>query len=110
MVSSNPYSIRFTEKQRRYIQAKAHEMHCTEAAWIKYKLFDGQALVQNKELSHLKYLLGQTRYASNLNQLAKHANQGNVIGGPDTEQIIIESRDHIVLMSRTLISAIGLRA
>ena len=65
---------------------------------------DQQALTQ------LLALLGQTRLANNLNQIARSANSGSLLIDEDTERLIVEARDEVADMRRILMGALGLDA
>lgn len=55
-------------------------------------------------------LLGQSRIANNLNQLAYHANVGSLAMDDVARGQIDEAYEHILFMRNTLMKALGLRA
>ncbi len=95
------------------------------------ELADGMALstfiraqVLNKALSHRKRrsvasvadkqalaqilgLLGQSRIANNLNQLAYHANTGSLAVDEETRAQISEAYDHVAFLRQSLLKALG---
>ena len=52
-------------------------------------------------------LLGQSRIASNLNQLAYHANIGALIVGEDEKAQIAEANTHLATIRALLMEALG---
>lgn len=65
---------------------------------------DRQAVAQ------LLGLLGQSRIANNLNQLAYHANVGSLAMDDAARSQIEEAYEHILFMRSTLMKALGLNA
>jgi hypothetical protein len=61
-------------------------------------------------LVRLLGLLGQSRIASNLNQLAKAANSGSLPVTPETEAALQEAAADVRAMRRLLLEALGLEA
>ena len=53
-------------------------------------------------------LLGQSRMANNLNQLAHHANTGSLLVDEETLSQISEAYEHVIAMRDALIRALGL--
>ena len=121
MSDNPPYSIRFTQAQRDFIREQASAMNMKDAQWIRHRLFSETALTpskqkhvllplsQEKELAQILYLLGQSRMANNLNQIAKAVNTGTLIVDPEVYAQIDKSYRGIQWMRRTLIQALGLR-
>ncbi|WP_272641330.1 plasmid mobilization relaxosome protein MobC [Marinomonas mediterranea] len=116
-----PYSIRLSNNLRRAIREQAQKADQTESLWIREALIAAcdlpapqQAKLhpeqRSKELSQILYLLGKSRYANNLNQIAKAANTGTLIISPDVYAQIDESHHAILWMRSTLITALGLKA
>ncbi|MGV6804632.1 MAG: hypothetical protein ACWA49_10535 [Ruegeria sp.] len=60
-------------------------------------------------MARLLAMLGQTRIASNLNQLAKMAHLGTLPVLPDTEHDIRRACADVALMRRELLRALGRR-
>lgn len=89
----------------------------TVSAFVRERVFgedggrrkakDRRPVASDVELAKALALLGQSRIANNLNQLAHHANAGTLI--PDDEIIakIDEAYAHVVEMRETLLAALG---
>ena len=60
-----------------------------------------------KAIAEALALLGQSRIASNLNQLAYHANIGILIEDEDTKAGIAEANEHLQVIRSLLIRALG---
>ncbi len=70
----------------------------------------GKAPVKDhKLLGQILSVIGQLRWASNLNQLAKAANQGLLILTPEVEAAILEACADIRMIKNMLMKALGLR-
>jgi len=120
MTGSRPYSIRLSDAQRGFIREQARAVNMSDAKWIRYRLFSNSALTKpahtvqqplshDKDLARILYLLGQSRMANNLNQIAKAVNMGTLIISPDIYSQIDESYRAIIGMRSSLIKALGLR-
>ena len=82
-----PFSLRLTDDERAKLEASAGPMQL--GAYIKSCLFAGDAPRYRKRralpeadqrlLAEILARLGQSRTANNLNQIAKHLNQGTLI-------------------------------
>lgn len=113
-----PFSLRLTFEQRARLEADAAGMSL--AAYIHWRLFDpdqppprqrGKAPVKDQEaIARIIGLLGQSRIANNLNQLAKQANLGTLPVTPDTETALAEAAADIAAMRQMLVKALGLDA
>lgn len=62
-----------------------------------------------KALAEVLGLLGQTRFANNLNQLAHHANCGSLLMDEQTENEIKVACAHIAWIRLKLVEALGLK-
>ncbi|MBL4680601.1 MAG: plasmid mobilization relaxosome protein MobC [Pseudomonadales bacterium] len=111
-----PFSIRFTFEER----AKLDELSegVPLGKFIKECLFklamrpDASARlpIQDKKLiAKLLGLLGKSRIANNLNQLAKAANSGSLPVNDEVQKALMEAADAILWMRDTLIQALGLK-
>lgn len=89
-----PFSLRLTFEERSRLEAEAGDMPL--GAYIRSKLLGGPAspprrsrgknpVKDHQALAKVLGLLGQSRLASNLNQLAKAAHTGSLPVTPDTE-------------------------
>lgn len=69
-----------------------------------------QASVADKQaLAQILGLLGQSRIANNLNQLAYHANIGSLAMDEEVQAQIEEAYDHIIFLRQSLTKALGMR-
>ena len=80
-----PFSVRLTLDERAYIEQQAGTQHL--GAFIREQLLDKKAKkrrvlrkpkIDDKNLAMVLSLFGDQRIASNLNQLARHANMGTL--------------------------------
>ena len=67
------------------------------------------SVADKQALAQILGLLGQSKIANNLNQLANHANIGSLAIDDVTKAQIHEAYDHVLLIRTTLIKALGLR-
>lgn len=112
-----PFSLRLTFEERARLEKEAAGFSLS--AYIKWRIFDpdkppprkrGKAPVKDhKVLAALLAKLGQSRLASNLNQLAKAVNSGSLAVTPDTEKDIKRAAQDINDMRSLLIMALGLK-
>ena len=116
-----PFSLRLTFEER----ARLEELAGSEplGSYIKRKVFDGRGagtkrarsrkrrpIKDEKRLAQVLAMLGQSRIANNLNQLAKAANLGTLPMMPDTERDIRRACADVALMRRELLRALGHRS
>lgn len=111
-----PISLRLTEKERAALERAAQGM--TLSAYIRACIFaDGEAKRKTKTrmpvkdheaLARALGLLGQSRIASNLNQLARHANSGSLAVDETTIEKLEESYAHVIALRDQLVAALGL--
>jgi len=109
-----PFSLRlsFEERARLNVLAEGEPL----GTYIRDRLLD--AAPKRKKLSvndrnallRVLGILGQSRIANNLNQLAKAANTGSLPVTPETESALIEAARDVTFMRRMLIEALGLEA
>lgn len=114
----SPFCLRLTFEQRAKLEADAAGMSL--ASYIHWRLFDpdqppprqrGKAPVKDQEaIARVIGMLGQSRIANNLNQLAKQANLGTLPVTPDTEAALCEAAADIAAMRDMLVRALGLDA
>jgi len=80
-----PFSVRLTSDERAYLEQQAGTQHL--GAFIREQLLDKAAKkrrvlrkpkMDDKNLAMVLSLFGDQRIASNLNQLARHANMGTL--------------------------------
>ncbi|WBQ11224.1 MobC family plasmid mobilization relaxosome protein [Hyphomonadaceae bacterium ML37] len=116
-----PFSLRLTFEERARLEELAGDMPL--GSYIKDRVFneDGTATrrarkrlrrpVKDKQsLAKLLGMLGQSRIANNLNQLAKAANIGTLPVTPETERDIRRACAEVQLMRMELLRALGQRS
>jgi len=114
--SKSPITLRVTNEERDRLKLLAAGM--SVSAYIRKCIFAGDA-VRRKRQSHMPVkdqaamaralaLLGASRIANNLNQLAHQANIGSLIMDEDACTQIDEAYAHVRLMRDELVSALGL--
>ena len=113
----SPVTLRLTAEERLKLEQLAQGM--TFSAYIRACIFHNEASPRKRiakptikdkaALAEVLGLLGQSRIANNLNQLAYNANTGSLIVSEDTLQQLDEAYDHTREMRDALIQAIGLR-
>lgn len=115
----SPFTLRMNAIEREKLAELAKAMDISQAAFIRAKTFDGLPLnhpksnlaLDHQALSKLLLLLGESRIANNLNQLAKHANMGTLnLPSSEIEEQLNESYLAIQWMRKTLIQGMGLKA
>lgn len=114
----SPLTIRLTREERRRLEELAAGM--TLSAYVRACLFaedvrirttrPTDAAAEKRAAAEALALLGQSRIASNLNQLAYHANIGVLITGEAEKAQIAEANDHLVAIRSLLVQALGKRA
>lgn len=112
-----PFSIRLSKEERNALEAKAGSMPL--ASYIKSVVLDEDApsyrkrkkppLAEQQLLAEVLARLGQTRTASNLNQIAKHLNQGTLIFDEELEADLKQAIAEIAWMRVTIMQALGLK-
>lgn len=87
-----------------YIRAKALSQNLP-----RRKPRSPASVADKRALAQILGLLGQSRIANNLNQLAYHANIGSLAMDEMTKNQIEEAYDHVLVMRKELVRALGLR-
>lgn len=114
--SQSPITLRVTDEERERLKSMAEGM--SVSAYIRKCIFSGDA-TRRKRRSHMPVkdqeamaralaLLGASRIANNLNQLAHQANIGSLTMDENTCAQIDETYAHVRLMRDELVSALGL--
>lgn len=111
-----PVSLRMTFEEKARLEKDAAGMSL--AAYIRWRLFDpanppprkrSKTPVKDHEaVSQLLGLLGQSRLANNVNQLARSAHSGSLPLTPDTEKALNDAASDIATMRSLLIQALNL--
>ena len=73
------------------------------------KLRSPASVADKQALAQILALLGQSRIANNLNQLAYHANVGALPVDDATRGQISDAYAHVLFLRKTLINALGLK-
>ncbi|MEL6646133.1 MAG: hypothetical protein AAFQ05_00285 [Pseudomonadota bacterium] len=113
-----PFSIRFSQGERAAIESAAGSMPlgsyiksvvlASEAP--KYRKRSKPPVAEAQLLAELLARLGQTRHANNLNQIAKHLNQGSLVMDAELEADIQAALLDIAWMRMTLMQALGIKS
>ena len=113
---STPLSIRFTEAEKARLRALAGNR--TLSLYIRERALDGDAAPRTRvrqpvkdaePLGRLLGLLGQSRLANNLNQLARAANQGSLPLTAEVEADLRAACAEVHEMRLLLLRALGLK-
>ena len=115
-----PFSMRFSEDERKSLELAAAGRPL--AAYIRWLIFKeempempkkrtrGEQPAQDqKQLAKLLGVLGQSRIANNINQLAKAANSGSLPVNEDMIKALKEATSAIHWMRTTLIKGMGIK-
>lgn len=110
-----PFSLRLTYGERARLEAQAGDLPL--GAYIRDRLLGddaaprkrrGNSPVKDKEaLAQVLGALGQSRLASNLNQLAKAVNTGSLPVTPETESDLQKAFADVSAMRNDLLRALG---
>lgn len=111
----SPLTLRLTPEERARLEELATDM--TLSAYVRACVFAEDAQLrktrpadqveEKKVAAEALALLGQTRIASNLNQLAYHANIGALIVGETEKDQIAEANEHLAAIRVMLMQALG---
>lgn len=114
----SPFSIRFTHEERATLDRAAAGMPL--GAFLRSLIFEEDLLKKRRRkhrkssvkdhqvLARLQAELGQSRLASNLNQLAKAANCGSLEVSPDTEKALLSACADVRAMRQMLMKGLGI--
>lgn len=110
-----PFSLRLTFEERAKLERDAAGMAL--GAYIRSRLLDPETVAPRKRgkfpvkdhklLAQLLAMLGQSRLANNVNQLAKAANTGSLPVTPEVESTLVSAMRDINLMRSLLIQALN---
>jgi len=110
----HPLSLRVTFEEKANLEKDAAGMSLS--AYMRWKLFDpttppphrrgGFPVKDHRALAQLLAMLGQSRLANNVNQLAKAANSGSLPVTPDTEEALLTAVHEVAQMRALLIKAL----
>lgn len=111
-----PFSLRLSFEERGAIERAAGDQPV--AAYIKSVLFGAERpratrtrspVRDQKALAEVLACLGASRLSNNLNQLAKHANQGNLYFDHDTMAALCAACEDVRAMRQLLMAALGMK-
>jgi hypothetical protein len=115
--SPAPFSLRFTKEEREQLDRMAQGMPLGK--FIRSKLFDGNTaprrtkgrfpVKDEKALSKLLGVLGKSRIANNINQLARAANLGSLPVNIETQKKLDDACRAIFWIRQQLILSLGLK-
>jgi hypothetical protein len=116
--SNRPLSIRFSDSEKALLAEKAGGLPlgtfiraAVLGEGVKPRLTRQRHPVRNGEqLGSLLGLLGQSRMANNLNQLAKAANSGSLPVTVETEAELKQACAYVAEMRQLLLLALGIEA
>jgi hypothetical protein len=110
------FTLRLTPEDRVRLERDAAGMSL--GAYIRWRVFDADKppprsrgkfpVKDHQALSKALALLGQSRIANNLNQLAAAANVGALYLTPDIEAELVEAVRYIAAIRKELIAALDL--
>ena len=113
--AAKPFSIRLTDEEHQHLAEQAGRRPL--ATYVRDLVLSrsAQALRQrhhrkvkdDESLARVLALLGQSRIANSLNQLAKAVNVGVLPVTPETERDIADACEAVVAMRRDLMSALA---
>lgn len=112
-----PFSLRLTPDERERLEANAGSMPL--ASYIKSVVFAAEApkyrrrrkppVAEQQLLAEILARLGASRSASNLNQIAKAANQGTLFVDAELEADLNRACVEVAWMRATLMQALGIK-
>ena len=115
----SPLSIRLSPQEWKIVREGSARLGLSLSGYARRQILAedvtprrtrGKAPVKDhKALGQILSYIGQLRWASNLNQLAKAANQGLLILTPEVETAILEACADIRMIKNMLMRALGLK-
>lgn len=112
-----PLSIPLSKEKRELLVRQAGNLSL--AGYIKSIVFADNAPryrsrrqipdMDAKLLAELLVHLGSSRVASNLNQIAKHLNQGTLIDDPELDSDLRQAVEEVSMIRSTLLQAMGVK-
>ncbi|MEM9578722.1 MAG: plasmid mobilization relaxosome protein MobC [Pseudomonadota bacterium] len=112
-----PLSLRLTKDERERLEQQAGSLAL--GAYVKSVVFDDAAPTYRKRqkppvaeqqlLAEMLARLGQSRTANNLNQIAKHLNQGTLVLDEELEADLHKAIAEVAWMRVTLMKALGMK-
>ncbi len=114
---SPPFSIRLSDEDRQQLAAEAKGVPL--GTYVKSKVLknpplrirrEGIVVKDRQALARALALLGQSRFSSNLNQMARAVNFGVLPVTPETEEDIRAACHSVIEIRRLLMLALGTRS
>ena len=111
---TRPFSIRLTVTEHQKLKQAAGKRPV--GVYIREKLFDGEMVKRrvrrnvepdSEAIARLAGLLGQSRIANNLNQLAKLAHVGNLPVDDAVKVDLVEACEYVAEIRSVLLKALG---
>jgi len=113
-----PFSLRLSEEERNKLEDQAGAMPL--ASYIKSVVLSEDApkyrrrrkppVADQQLLAEVLARLGETRHANNLNQIAKHLNQGTLIIDNELEADLNQALIEVAWIRNALMRALGSRS
>ena len=113
-----PFSLRLTDQERQRLEAQAGSMPL--ASYVKSVVFADDApkyrkcfrapAAEQQLLAEILARLGASRTANNLNQIAKHLNQGTLIVDEELEADLRRAIFEVMWIRATLMKALSVSA
>ncbi|WJY21592.1 plasmid mobilization relaxosome protein MobC [Fontisubflavum oceani] len=110
-----PFSLRLSADERQQLETQAGSMPL--GSYIKSVVFASEAPTYRKRkkppvaeqqlLAEVLVRIGQSRTANNLNQIAKHLNQGTLVVDEELERDLAEALLDVAWMRAKLMQALG---
>jgi hypothetical protein len=106
-----PFSVRLSPEERTRLEDEAEGVRL--GTYIKVKLLDGApakratAIADRPSLAQALALLGQSRFASNLNQITHLAHIGALTFTPEEQAELSAALRHVAEIRSLLLSALG---
>ena len=114
---ATPFSIRFSDDQRARVEARAGAMPV--GAYTKllvlsedaphYRKRRAMPEAEQRLLAEILARLGASRSASNLNQIAKHLNQGTLVIDAELEDDLKRACAEVAWLRTTRMQALGIK-
>ncbi|WP_260080625.1 MobC family plasmid mobilization relaxosome protein [Phaeobacter inhibens] len=113
-----PFSLRLTPEERQQLETQAGGMPL--ASYIKSVVLADEApkyrsrrkppVAEQQLLAEVLARLAQTRHANNLNQIAKHLNQGTLVIDEELEADLKAAVAEVAWMRTKLMEALGVQS
>ncbi len=111
-----PFSLRLNAEERAYLDEQAGNQPL--GAYIRSELLSDRMQkrrrqrkpkIDEQQLASALSVLGESRLASNLNQIAHHANTGTLDVSIDLERELQEAYEAVIVMRDALLTSLGFK-